>query len=86
MTKVCSVAGVEVELSSDVFDDIELLDMLDDMDAGNGLKIMKCLKRVFGEQWPKVADAIRSDDGKIHVQDAARTFAEAIKEVGKGNS
>lgn len=79
------IAGVSVSLDKGVFDDLELLDMLDDIDGGNGLKLMKCMRKVFGADWQKVADAIRESDGRIPVEPAARAFAEAIKVVGKGN-
>ena len=46
---------------------------------------MKCMRKVFGNDWQKVADAIRESDGRIPVEPAARAFAEAIKAVGKGN-
>ena len=79
------IAGVSVSLDKGVFDDLELLDMLDDIDGGNGLKLMKCMRKVFGADWQKVADAISESDGRIPVEPAARAFAEAIKAVGKGN-
>lgn len=79
--------GVEFEgIDDSVFNDLDLLDMVDDIVDGNVLKIKKVLKKMLGDQWSKAYEAIRGGDGVARADDAAEFLAELFEAVGAKNS
>lgn len=57
-----TVNGVELTVPRDVLDDIELIDDINTVDSGNVLAMPGLLRRMFGEQYPALVDAIRDPD------------------------
>lgn len=77
-----TVRGVELKLSTEVFDDLDLLDAMDQIQEGNGMKIATALRRVAGEQYNEVREALRDKEtGRIPLESAAEFFTEALQAV-----
>lgn len=73
-----TVSGVELTVPRDVMDDIELIDDINSVDSGNMLAMPGLLRRVFGDQYASLIEAIRDPEtGKASMTKGA----DAIKQV-----
>ena len=77
--------GATVKVDPDMFNDVEVLDYLGDLQAGNPFKIPKLLRHVFGEQYDGVMDKLRGADGRVRADKAAK-FMEKVMEKAVPNS
>lgn len=78
--------GIEVTIDTDRFDDLELIDMMDDVQEGDPLKVGKILKKILGKDWKRVYDGLRGDDGVVPASRAMQFFGEVMEAAGAKNS
>lgn len=63
-----TAAGVTLQIDPEVFDDVELLGDVADLQDGNGLKLVHVLRRICGNQYKTVLDALRDETtGRVPV-------------------
>lgn len=77
--------GIEVTVDPNVFDDIELIDMMDDVQEGDALKVGKVLKRVLGDQYTHVFDCLRNKRGVVPASKATKFFVQLMEKAGAKN-
>lgn len=69
---VVTVNGTDVTINPNVFDDLEVVEALYDMQSGEqtgNLAIVKFLRRVFGADYQRVKDALRDPNtGRVEVE------------------
>lgn len=78
-TVTVTVRGEEFTLSSDHFDDWELLDDIgraDDGDAGRAPMIMR---KMLGDQYSKAIEVIRGEDGRVRIEDGKNFLLELMQ-------
>lgn len=87
-----TTSGFEIELSRDVFNDAELMEMLIEMDKGSsgGLLIFKVAQKVLGtEGKKKLYDHLRLPDGRVPVDaldDALGELMNCVKDAKNSSS
>lgn len=81
--RTIKVRGVEFTVASDALDDFELLDDLSAMqEEEDGTRLPLILTRVVGkDQKKKAYDAIRGENGRVRVEDAAEFIGELLGEL-----
>lgn len=80
-----SALGIEVTIDANVFDDVDLLDMLDDFQNGEPFKFKKILVRIFGDQADSVFAQLRNENGKVTASHASEFFTAVMDEVNAKN-
>ncbi len=83
--KHVSAMGVEVDVDMRVFDDLDLLDMMDDFQNGDAFKFKKILKRIFRDQSPTVLDQLKDERGTVTASRASEFFVAVMEAVGAKN-
>ena len=80
------IDGLDIAITSDALDDMELLEDLIDLQNGDHAKLSSVLTRLLGgrENKQKLYDHLRRD-GKVHVSDATTALQELIEAAGKKN-
>jgi len=73
-----TVWGIDVTLPGDVLDDVETLDLMSAVGDGNFLKLPRLEKRMFGDDWTRIHEAISDDNGRVKASDAALFFTEVL--------
>lgn len=63
--------GVTVTVAIDALDDFELLDDIGAVEGGNAARLPSLLRRLIGEDYKPVLDAIRGDSGRVKIEDAS---------------
>lgn len=79
------VMGVEADVDMRVFDDLDLVDMLDDFQNGDALKFKKILKRIFRDQADSVFAELRGERGVLPVSRASEFFVAVMEAVEAKN-
>lgn len=70
--------GFEFEIDEDVFDDMELIDYLADLEDDNITSLSRITAKMFGkEQRKKMYDFVRSENGRV----SPTVISEMITEV-----
>ena len=69
-TKTVTVHNVTFDVDPDVFDDLDMLEWLYDIqtaeEGGDGLAVVPFLRKICGGAWPQIKDALRDPDtGRI---------------------
>jgi len=77
-----TVRGVTLKVSDDIFDDLDLLDALDQINEGNGLRIAGALRKVAGDKYNELRNVLRDKEtGRIPVAAAGEAFLEIMQGV-----
>lgn len=81
-----TVRGVTFQVDPDVFDDLDVLEWLWDIqtaeEGGDALAMIPFLRRVCGPAWRKVKDALRDPDtGRVPVESVKELMGEVMKQV-----
>lgn len=79
--KTVTVSGVKVTVSADALDDFELLDDLASLQDGNGSRLPAILRRLVGDEYKRVLDDLRAENGRVTVVRASEFITELFKEI-----
>lgn len=69
--KTATIHGVAITVDPDLFDDLDMLEWLYDIQNasgadGNALAVVPFLRKICGPAWPQIKDALRDPDtGRI---------------------
>lgn len=80
--KTCEIRGVEFHVDMSVFDDLDILDMVDDIMGGNPFKLKKLIAAIFRDEADKAFDLMRGEDGRIKASDSDTFMAEIFEAIG----
>lgn len=80
-----TIQGITVSVPQDVLDDFELLDDMSQLQEGNGTKLSSVARRLFGDNFKTVMDALRGDNGRVSIE-ATTKFIQAVLEAVAPNS
>ncbi|KFI56593.1 hypothetical protein [Bifidobacterium callitrichos] len=84
--KTVTVHGVTLTIDPELFDDYEIVEDLYDVQSGeNPLKAVPLLRRLLGDKYEEVKDALRGEDGRI-TSEALDTFLTDLMEAANPNS
>ena len=80
------VKGIVVNVTTEDFDDIEVLELLAEVEE-NGTKLVALLKKLFGnEKYQEIKDKLRDKEtGKTKTSEIMEWFREVSEKVGAGN-
>lgn len=78
-----TVRGVTLSVSPDVFDDLDLMDALDQIqNENNGLRIAGALRKVAGGKYHELRAALRDEEtGRISLSVAGDVFLEIMQGI-----
>lgn len=77
--------GVGADIDMAAFDDLDLLDMIDDFQSGDFFKFKKILARILGEeQWARVYEGLK-DGGRVTATRASEFFASVMEQANAKN-
>lgn len=82
---VVSVRGVEITQPADWIDDIELVEDIALMDAGETMAANRVLHRLARDAYPQVVGMLRGEDGRVRVGDASEWAVECIVALNGGS-
>lgn len=76
------VRGVKLTIDPDLFDDLDLLDAIDQINEGNGLRIAGALRKIAGGQYNALRSALRDPKtGRISLTTAGEVFVEIVDAI-----
>lgn len=74
--------GVTFEIDPEILDDLDVLDALDQIQEGNGLRVAGLLRKLTGEKFNEMRDALRDpDSGRIPVAVASDFMGELFEAI-----
>lgn len=76
-----TIKGVTVTVEKDALDDFELLDDLAKMQDGDGARIASVAHRLFGDEFKKVMDGLRGENGRVSVETASEFISELLAAI-----
>ncbi len=75
--------GFSYAIDENVLDDMELIDAMAEAQGNDPTQISVVVKKIFGtEQRAKLYDHIRTEDGRVPVNDVADMITEIIESIG----
>lgn len=76
-------SGLELEISEDVMNDMELVDILAEAGENDPIAVSKICKKIMGtENRKKLYDSVRNDAGRIPVEKISSAVEEIFKSFG----
>ena len=79
MAHIVTKSGFEIDLSPDVFDDMEVFELIVDVDKGVITKLPDLLGRIFTPaQKTALYDHCRTDDGRVPISKVSEEFADIM--------
>ncbi len=79
------VKNTTVRVDPTVTDDLEFLELLQELMEGNNLSSIPLLKKLFGEDYSKVKDALRGKNGVVKTTDAGELFFKTLSDLQKNS-
>ena len=72
--------GAKFKVDPEAMDDMKFVDLLDDYQSGDGLKLPKLLKMILGNQYDEVVEKIANDKGRVSHEKASQLLEDiAVK-------
>lgn len=83
MVRGTTKSGFQFEVSKDVVNDMELLELLEEMTDENFFVMGKTCKKILGENQKKALyDHLRTDDGRVPVDAVSEVITEIFNAMG----
>lgn len=80
-------SGFEFALEDDALDDYELLEILQEVDSGDALKITEAAKLLLGEkQLKELKEHIKGDGKRVSAKKMISSISEIMKSCNKGKN
>lgn len=77
-----TVRGVDLQVDAAALDDFELLDDLNELEQNqNPGRFPSILRRLVGDQWKTVIEALRGPNGRVSVEDGVEFVGELLEAV-----
>lgn len=81
-TKTVTVGNIVFEVDPGIFDDLDLLDAMDQVQEGNALRLAGALRAVTGDRYREIRDALRDPEtGRVPIEPAMEFFSEVMKQA-----
>ena len=78
-------SGFEFQIDEEMFNDMELLDRLVEVDGGNYTALSNVITTIIGkEQKQRLYDHVRNEAGRVPIKAVADEFREIISLAGSG--
>ena len=78
--RTVTIRGVEVTVAADAMDDFELLDDLGELENGNGGRLPRILRRLAGDAYRPLLEAVRDGEtGRVPVEAGAELAREILE-------
>lgn len=78
--------GFELDVDPNVFDDMELFDMIAEMDGGNALALSRVTAKILGGQKAALYDHLRTPAGNVPVEAVTAAVIEIFQKGASKNS
>jgi len=80
-------SGFEYEIDPEVFDNMELVDALDEADGGNHLALSRvCLLILGSDKKKELYDHVRTESGKVPIEAVTNEIVEIISGFKEGKN
>ena len=77
-----TVRGVDLKIDADALDDFELMDDLNELEQNeNPARLPSILRRLVGDQYRSVMDAIRGENGRVSVEAGSEFLGEVMEAI-----
>lgn len=77
--------GVTATVRKSAFDDFELMGWLGEMNDGNIFAMPLVIKRIFGDDWSRIANELKGDDKHLTTTKASTFFKEVMEQIDAKN-
>lgn len=76
--------GFEVTVKDEILDDWEFLELLNEIDEGNGSKIVNVARMMLGEEEVgKLKEHFKEKTGKVTVNEMVEAISELLESIGE---
>lgn len=75
--------GFEFEINTDAFNDWEFVELLGELDSGNGLKMPKVLEKLIGAEGAKALKEHCRKDGRVTIAAMNAELTDIMKQAGE---
>jgi hypothetical protein len=79
------VDGVHVTLDPAVFDDMDILETIVDIEDGNGARIVTLMRRIFGDDYTRIKSELKGNKKVLTVTAMAEWVEKMMEELGQKN-
>lgn len=79
------VDGIRVTLDPAVFDDMDILETIVDIEDGNGARIVTLMRRIFGDDYTRIKSELKGNKKVLTVTAMAEWFEKMMEELGQKN-
>lgn len=80
--KDITIRGVKLSVDPEIFNDLDMLDALDQIQEGNGLRIAGALRKIAGDQYNELRTALRDKEtGRIPIDVVGEVFTEIMSGI-----
>ncbi len=77
--------GIHCKVDMNVFDDMDLLDLLDEFQNGSVTKFKKILKAILADEFERVYEQLRDENGRVTATIASEFFQSVFEQVEAKN-
>lgn len=79
--------GFEVTVKNEILDDWEFLELLNEIDEGNGSKIVNVARAMLGEEEVgKLKEHFKEKTGKVTVNEMVEAITELLESIGEAKN
>ncbi len=79
------VDGVEVLISKARLEDIETIEAMSDIQAGDALAIIPLFRKLFGDDYTRIKTELKGDDETLSIEKMSEWFSAVLEELGAKN-
>lgn len=86
MAHVKTSCGFEIDVEPETFDDMELFDAIAEVESGRMMSLPTVVQKVLGSSKKALYDCIRTEDGRVPVNEVNAQILEIVNQVKGKNS
>ena len=79
------VDGVEVSISKARLEDIETIEAMSDIQAGDALAIIPLFRKLFGDDYTRIKTELKGDNETLSIEKMSEWFGAVLEELGAKN-
>ena len=86
LKRIKTKTGFEMEIDENIGDDMELIDTVAEVQAGNLMLLPQVVRKIFGDYKQALYDHLRLPEGRVPLEAVSEEIASVFEELGEKNS
>ena len=86
MVHVETSIGFKIDVDEAMFNDMELFDSIAEVEKGHMLYLPEVAKKILGDKKDELYDLLRTESGRVPVDEVSNQILEIIQQAGGKNS